>query len=121
MIHSFMSTPEELENIDPLLDPRYDTFTHGIAIQIAYDRTTAPDTTLHSILRLAQTAIDKCAPLFEKEGTEMGIGLYPNSVFIDMRDVLEVWTETTSLLPVGMDMDAYHAQVEARYRSAVGT
>ena len=59
--------------------------------------------------------IDKCAPRFDAIKKEMGVGLYPDSVFVDIRTEFHIMKESLDNLPDGVDRDTFENVIEDRF------
>ena len=58
-----------------------------------------------------------CAPLFaENAASEMGIGMYSDGVYVDMRENFLVWVTDPDMLPVGENRE----KIKQKYLWAVG-
>lgn len=99
-------------------DKRYNTHTLGVAMQIKYSAG-SPDS--HTPARLAQRAIDKCSPIFNEDDERVGIGLYSDSVFVDIRSPDDdlVWVEKNELIPGGMTLEQYSDHMYKRAELAI--
>ena len=58
-----------------------------------------------------------CAPIFNNDADrEMGIGLYPDGVYVDMRENFLPWLMDPDMLPVGESRET----IRQKYLWAVG-
>lgn len=114
VIRGFISNPEQAALMD-ILDNRYDTHTLGVAMQIRYKNGTSAKYTPQ---RLAQKAVEQCSPIFNKGGEAVGVGVYTDSVFIDIREYFELWVEKNDLIPKGMTLIQYQDFMDERARLA---
>ncbi|CAG2185787.1 unnamed protein product [Mytilus edulis] len=67
--------------------------------------------------RLAQKAVEQCSPVFNHTGSDeeaAGIGLYKDSVFVDIRDQFELWVEKDEYIPTGYTLETYTDFMEKR-------
>ncbi|XP_071129846.1 uncharacterized protein [Mytilus edulis] len=114
VIRGFISNPEQASLMD-VMDDRYETHTLGVAIQIRYKNgTLGPEFTPQ---RLAQKAVEQCSPVFNHTGSDeeaAGIGLYKDSVFVDIRDQFELWVEKDEYIPTGYTLETYTDFMEKR-------
>jgi len=117
VVRGFLSNPEQSSLLNPTTDNRYNTHTLGVAMQIRYSAGTSSNYTYPYLL---QIAIQKCAPLFDLDSEFIGLGLYSDSIFIDMREIFEFWVESDNLIPNGMDFDTYDSFLETEILAAVG-
>ncbi|KAJ8313017.1 hypothetical protein KUTeg_010390 [Tegillarca granosa] len=99
-------------------DKRYNTHTLGVAMQIKYSAG-SPDS--HTPARLAQRVIDKCSPIFNEDDERVGIGLYSNSIFVDIRSPDDdlIWVEKNELIPGGMTLEQYSDHMYKRAELAI--
>ncbi|XP_022111291.1 uncharacterized protein LOC110990548 [Acanthaster planci] len=98
VLQGFM-TKTEHNNIN-LLDPRYGSPILGQGMELTYDPEHS-DAMVHHPERLMRHAITLCGPSFVEAGFNIGIGLYEDSVFIDMRKTFHTWVENGDLLGPG--------------------
>ena len=72
---------------------------------------------IHLSFRLLYTVIDQCAPRFYNvnPAKAMGIGLYSDSVFVDIRPSFHMMKETLDNLPEGIDQDTFENNLEDRF------
>ncbi|XP_066265527.1 uncharacterized protein [Branchiostoma lanceolatum] len=101
---SYRSTPAQ-SNEYPMTDPRYMAFNRGYAMQLSYED--GVDTTIYNPAQLATYAASQCGKIFKTAGVSMGLGLYTDSIFVDMRGEQELWVETSDALPDGMSEDEW--------------
>jgi hypothetical protein len=66
-------------------------------MQIRYRNGTGSEYTPQT---LAQKAVEQCSPTFDIQNEAIGIGIYSDSVFVDIRDTFELWVEKNDLLPM---------------------
>lgn len=118
VIRGYISNPEQAAIMD-ILDNRYDTHTLGVAMQIRYKNGTGDAYTTH---RLAQKAVEQCSPIFNystSDSEAVGIGIYKDSVFVDIRDIFDLWVEKTDYIPTGFaSLEAYQDFMEERAQLA---
>ncbi|CAC5373291.1 unnamed protein product [Mytilus coruscus] len=114
VIRGYISNPEQASLMD-VMDDRYETHTLGVALQIRYKNgTVGPDFTPQ---RLAQKAVEQCSPVFNHTGSDeeaVGIGIYKDSVFVDIRDQFELWVEKDEYIPTGYTLETYTDFMEKR-------
>ncbi|XP_033102568.1 uncharacterized protein LOC117105515 [Anneissia japonica] len=79
-------------------DPRYETPTLGRAMQVMYDAATVDDSKSFTTRRLSNLIAHQCGPIFQTPGYQIGIGLYTDSVFVDLRSSFKAWVEDEELL-----------------------
>lgn len=115
VIRGYISNPEQAAIMD-ILDDRYDTHTLGVAMQIRYRNGTGSEYTPQT---LAQKAVEQCSPTFDIQNEAIGIGIYSDSVFVDIRDTFELWVEKNDLLPTGMTLEQYQDFMEKRASLAI--
>ena len=94
-----------------IADNRYETHTLGVAMQIRYKNGTGPEYTPQ---RLAQKAVEQCAPIFDLAEEHVGIGVYKDSVFVDIRDIFELWVANNDYIPKGYTLETYQDFMEER-------
>ncbi|XP_071808816.1 uncharacterized protein [Asterias amurensis] len=98
VLNAFM-TNKEHDNIN-FLDPRFSSPILGQSMELTYDPMNSDESTHHPE-RLMRQALLHCGPRFIKSGFNIGVGLYEDSVFIDMRKTFHAWVERSSLLGPG--------------------
>lgn len=98
VLNAFM-TNKEHDNIN-FLDPRFSSPIMGQSMELTYDPMNSDESTHHPE-RLMRQALLHCGPRFIKSGFNIGVGLYEDSVFIDMRKTFSAWVEKTNLLGPG--------------------
>ncbi|XP_035695372.1 uncharacterized protein LOC118429104 [Branchiostoma floridae] len=101
VLEGYLTTENQGEYFN-MSDPRYDRHTLGWAMRVGYYGDEIYDHEKYSPLRLATFAVIKCGPLFDDIGKGIGVGLYRNSTFIDIRDDTEFWADDPDLLPVNV-------------------
>ncbi|XP_067670935.1 uncharacterized protein [Haliotis asinina] len=117
VVRGFISTKEQILTIDPF-DQRYNTFILGLAMEVNYNSSHNPNS--HTLSHLVQVAVDKCAPVFAEGRQEMGVGLYADRVFVDMRDDFDVWTDNVNLIPREFgSIGVYKAELKIRFDAAI--
>ncbi|XP_071106075.1 uncharacterized protein [Haliotis cracherodii] len=113
VVRGFISTKEQQLTIDPF-DQRYNTFILGLAMEVKYNSSQNPNG--HTLPQLAQAVVDTCAPVFAEGRQEMGMGLYADRVFVDMRDEFDVWTDNVNLIPHDFgSLGVYKAELKIRF------
>lgn len=118
VVRGFISTKEQKLTIDPF-DQRYNTFILGLAMEVKYNSSQNPNG--HTLPQLAQAAVDTCAPVFAEGRQEMGMGLYADRVFVDMRDEFDVWTDNVNLIPHEFgSLGVYKAELKIRFDASKG-
>ncbi|XP_035662269.1 uncharacterized protein LOC118406388 [Branchiostoma floridae] len=100
----YRSTPAQ-SNEYGINDPRYNTFNRGYAMQLSYED--GVDTETYNPARLATIAASQCGKLFKTAGVSIGLGLYTDSIFVDMRNEQELWVETSDALPADTSEDEW--------------
>ena len=75
---------------------------------------------MYVYFRLFKVAIDKCAPRFYQANYAMGIGLYKDSIFVDMRPKFHMMKQTLNNLPDGVDPNTFEEEVQQRFYLARG-
>lgn len=70
--------------------------------------------------RLLYTVVDKCAPRFDSVNKQMGVGLYSDSVFVDIRQAFHLMEESLDNLPDGVDRETFENNIKDRYVLARG-
>ncbi|CAH1266792.1 SHH [Branchiostoma lanceolatum] len=95
-------TPENQDDYFNMSDPRYDRHTLGWAMRVGYYGDQVDDPEKFSPVRLARFAVIKCGPLFSGVKKGIGVGLYKNSTFVDIREDAEFWVAEPDVLPVNV-------------------
>ncbi|XP_050391144.1 uncharacterized protein LOC126810218 [Patella vulgata] len=96
VVRGFMSTQEQLLKFDPS-DKRYNTMTLGTGFEVRYSASNTKTRPLHTLVKLA---VEYCGPTFhESDKQEIGIGLYSDRIFIDVRTDFDVWTKFPEQMP----------------------
>ncbi|XP_033757592.1 uncharacterized protein LOC117339972 [Pecten maximus] len=118
VIRGYLADPEQPSLFSQATDDRYNTHTLGVAMQLKFAENTSSNYTSAYLL---EEIVKTCGPLFNLANEAMGLGLYSDSVFVDMRDLFEVWIESDSLIPYqGMDFNAYDNFLETLHTAAIG-
>lgn len=119
VIRGYLSNNENNRKFDVINDRRYNRHTLGLAMQLKYkSSSTLPAT--HTPYRLFKVAIDKCAPRFYQANNAMGIGLYQDSIFVDMRPKFHMMKQSVDNLPDGVDRNTFEDDVIQRFNLARG-
>ncbi|ESO84934.1 hypothetical protein LOTGIDRAFT_235988 [Lottia gigantea] len=116
VVRGFMSTEEQQLKLAPS-DRRYNTMTLGTGFEIKYSSNNTVERPLYTLVK---QAVDYCGPLFNdgvKE--EMGVGLYQDKIFVDMRSDFDVWTKASNQLPEGKTLSDYREDMLQRFELAV--
>ena len=66
------------------------------------------------------TVVHKCAPRFASINQQMGIGLYSDSVYVDIRQTFHLMEESLEHLPEGVDIKSFENDIYDRYLLAKG-
>lgn len=114
IIRGYLTNEQNRRKFNIIHDRRYYTHNLGVALQLRYK----PDDSLpatHTPYRLLYTVIDKCAPRFDSVNKEMGVGLYSDSVFVDIRQAFHLMEESLDNLPDGVDMETFENNIKDRY------
>lgn len=118
IIRGYLANPEQVSLFSQSTDDRYNTHNLGVALQLKYTNETSSSYTPGHLL---EEVIKACGPVFNMADEMIGLGLYSDSVFVDMRDLFEVWVESDSLIPyANMDKNAYEDYLETIYTAAIG-
>ena len=110
-----MSTTDQ-NNIIGNGDKRFNQFNKGKAMIVNYHPAKTNNTLL---LRLVKSLIDRCANLFYKKGKHMGIGLYNEGVYVDMREAFDLWRGDDYEFPPGIREVDYDRDMRIRYEYAM--
>ncbi|XP_021360002.1 uncharacterized protein LOC110454681 isoform X1 [Mizuhopecten yessoensis] len=117
VVRGYLADPEQVSLFSQSTDDRYNTHTLGVAMQLKFAENTS---SAYTPARLLEEVVKTCGPLFNLQNEAMGLGLYANSVFVDMRDLFEVWVAPDSLIPYpGMDKNAYEDFLETLHTAAI--
>lgn len=111
----FISNNQNKKTFDVIKDKRYNTHNMGLAMQIKYGGN-LPAT--YTPFRLLHTVIDKCAPRFWQDKLEMGVGLYEDGVFVDLRKLFHLMAESLDHLPADVDRNTFEDVIEDRFLMA---
>ncbi|XP_069124119.1 uncharacterized protein [Argopecten irradians] len=117
VVRAYLADPEQPSLFSQATDDRYNTHTLGVAMQLKFADNTSSN---YNSAFLLEEIIKTCAPLFHLHEEAMGLGLYSDSVFVDMRDLFEVWVESDTLIPYPeMDFHAYDNFLETLHTAAI--
>ncbi|XP_060063958.1 uncharacterized protein LOC132544391 [Ylistrum balloti] len=117
IIRGYIADPEQVSLFSQATDDRYNTHTLGLAMQLKFAENTSSTYTPAFLL---EEIVKVCGPLFNLENEAIGLGLYEDSVFVDMRDLFEVWVQSDSLIPYpGMDIIDYDNFLETLLTAAI--
>lgn len=115
----FLSNYENNRKFDAVQDKRINKHNLGVAMQIKYKNT--PDLPpSYTPYRLFKTAIDKCAPRFYLGKKAMGVGLYADSVYVDIRAKFHMMKESLDHMPEGANRETFEDEVTQRFYLARG-
>uniref|UniRef100_A0A1I8J987 PKS_KS domain-containing protein n=1 Tax=Macrostomum lignano TaxID=282301 RepID=A0A1I8J987_9PLAT len=91
---AYLTEFEERAMLEPASDARVGGHPDGVAMQVAFDSASPLyRADRHSVWRLAEAAATICAPRFHEHRSLFGVGVYNESVYIDMRPVAKVWLQ----------------------------
>lgn len=110
----YLTNNQNQRKFDIINDKRYNTHNFGVALQLRYKQEPSLPAT-HTPFRLLYTVIDKCAPRFHDIRQEMGVGLYKDSVFVDIRKEFHIMKESLDNLPDGIEKDTFENELEDRF------
>lgn len=119
VVRGFLSNTENNRKFDVINDKRFNRHNLGVALQLKYKNTTDLPST-HTPYRLFKAVIDKCAPRFYQANSAMGVGLYSDSVFVDMRSRFLMMEQSLENVPKGVDPNTFEDEVIQRYYLARG-
>ena len=72
------------------------------------------------IYRLLYKVLDKCTLKFNAVKQAIGVGLYKDSVYVDMRTNFHMMEESVDYVPEGVDKETLANQLEDRYKLVKG-
>ncbi|XP_053389216.1 uncharacterized protein LOC123562054 [Mercenaria mercenaria] len=119
VVRGFLTNIENNRKFDVINDKRFNRHNLGLALQLKYKESPNLPAT-HTPYRLFKTAIDKCAPRFYMSNNAMGIGLYKDSIFVDMRAKFHIMKQSVENLPVGVNPNTFEDEMERRFYLARG-
>lgn len=96
VVRGFLTTPERDETLKAT-DSRYASGILGQSFEIRADASQSSVNV--SLATLARLAVIRCTPEFKKAESEIGVGLYQDRVFVDMRDEFKFWNPSGSFPP----------------------
>lgn len=93
VIRGFMTTPER-DLAFTINDHRYVSSILGLSFEIRPNSTLANQNV--SLANLSRVAVTQCTPVFQEVEQEIGVGLYKDRVYVDMRDDFIFWNPAGS-------------------------
>lgn len=116
VVRGFLTNVQNKRKFDIISDKRFGVHNLGVALQLRYKQTDAL-TDAHTPYKLLYTVVDQCAPRFYNlnPAKAMGVGLYSDSVFVDIRPSFHMMKETLDNLPEGVDRDTFENDLEDRF------
>ncbi|CAH1794195.1 unnamed protein product [Owenia fusiformis] len=115
VVTGYMTTVEERSKI-PESDPRYNMHSSGLAMAIKYKDGSGPT---KDVQRLAKISMDKCSPLFHREGKRIHLGVYGNNVYVGLGETLNVWLESDDVTMGNMTIEENVAWFRKRSMQAI--
>ncbi|XP_025089371.1 LOW QUALITY PROTEIN: uncharacterized protein LOC112561236 [Pomacea canaliculata] len=82
VLRGFLTTAER-DELFVTTDPRYFSGVFGMSFEVRAGNMSLAD--------LARLAVKQCTPVFKKADREIGVGLYPDRVYIDIRLSFRFW------------------------------
>ncbi|KAL4240753.1 hypothetical protein ACF0H5_001544 [Mactra antiquata] len=114
VLRGYLSNNENSVKFDVMNDKRFNRHNWGVAMQIRYKQNPNLPAT-HTPYRLFKTAIDKCAHRFYQHKQAMGIGLYADSIFVDVRPHFHLMKESMRHVPDDVDTSLFDDEITQRY------
>lgn len=110
---AYQSTEEWINTVDVYLDPRGWATAFGDAMQINFPG--------FCPYRLAEIAVDQCAKIAQSDDEQaLGIGLYEDFLYVDIRYNFSVWVENPALLPKDcVNTDKFESRLALRFGQTV--
>ncbi|KAK7507165.1 hypothetical protein BaRGS_00001100, partial [Batillaria attramentaria] len=118
VVRGFLTTPERDETLRAT-DSRYASGILGQSFEVRAD--SSQSITNVSLAAIARLAVIRCTPEFKKADSEIGVGLYHDRVYVDMRDTFKFWNPSGSFSTQVKSAAEFRVYMQQLFEAAYGS